>query len=434
MSTSKNRLLATCALSLSMIGFAGAAHAQQQSAATNPAPAAAAQTSDTTQPADTAAPAQAAPDASASAQPDVVVTGTRTRSPFQAPTPTQVIGQEDLKDRGATNVTTMIAELPAFGTKATAAATGNRNPVPGQNFADLRGLGTARTLVLVDGRRFPPTVPVSNAQNPYQVDLNLIPSLMLERAEVVTGGASAQYGSDAISGVVNLILRKEMQGIQGEVQTSISQYGDVPEQRVGLVAGTSFAGGRGHILVSGDYVNSGALDGNNSRAWSRGYWTQYTDPTSTAANGKPRTVIGDDSQIGNRTPGGLIVSVVAPGLTSAQRTALLGQDFNSATSTVPFDIGLYNTGTISNNNTTGTSSISYSSVQQGGAYPDRENGTLIPALTRDVFYAKADYRFSPALKVTLSGSYGRSQGLQFGVPSSDQTGIYNPTTGIGSQV
>jgi iron complex outermembrane receptor protein len=411
-------------VSFAAIALSSAAHAQNE----NPVDADPQATASAATPATTAAaePAQA--------EADIVVTGTRTRSPFQAPTPTQVIGIGDLQLRGATNVTTLIAELPAFGTKATSGATGNRNPVPGQNFADLRGLGTARTLVLVDSHRFPPTVPVANAQNPYQVDLNLIPTLMLERAEVVTGGASALYGSDAVTGVVNLILRSRMNGIQGEIQAGISEQGDAGERRIGLVGGTSFAGGRGHFVIAADFVQTDGIEGNNSRDWSRGYWTQFTDPTSTAANGRPRTVIAPGSQLGNRTPGGLIVGVTAPGLTAAQRTALLGTDFIGAGVAAPFQLGLYNTGTIANNNTTGVSSIAYSSVQQGGRYPLLENGTLLPDLERKVSYGRADYEFSPAFRLRVSASYGQSQGIQSGVAGSDQTGIYNPATGIGSQV
>lgn len=415
------RSLALIGASLAAIATCGTAQAQAQAGP------------DAQESAAPAAPAEAPQDEADSAEGTIVVTGTRTRSPFQAPTPTQVIGVADLEERGATNVTTLIAELPAFGTKATAGATGNRNPVPGQNFADLRGLGTARTLVLVDSHRFPPTVPVANAQNPYQVDLNLIPTLMLERAEVVTGGASALYGSDAVTGVVNLILRSKMSGVQGEVQVGISEAGDAGERRIGLVGGTSFAGGRGNIVVSGDYVVSDGISGNNAREWSRGYWTQFTDPTSTVGNGRPRTVIAPGSQLGNRTPGGLIIGVTAPGLTAAQRSGLLGTDFLTASATAPFQLGQYNTGAITNNNTTGVSSIAYSSVQQGGRYPLLENGTLIPALERKVFYGKADYEFSPAFRLLLSASYGESKGVQQGVAGSDQTGVYNPATGTGSQ-
>ena len=135
---------------------------------------------------------------------EVVVTGTRVGAQgFDTPTPTQVLSTEMLQQRGATNVGDFLNELPAFRPSTnsqvrTNASTGQASQV----FADLRALGSIRTLTLIDGRRVVP----SSATG--QVDLNLVPTVLVDRIDVVTGGVSAVYGSDALAGVVNHSRKK----------------------------------------------------------------------------------------------------------------------------------------------------------------------------------------------------------------------------------
>src|SRR6478736_6355162 len=152
---------------------------------------------------------------------EIIVTGSRVaRQGFDAPTPTKVLLSEDLQRRGSTNVGDFLNEIPAFRpSQNNQTATTSFNST-GQVYADLRGLGNIRTLTLIDGRRHVPSAATG------QVDLNLIPTILVERLEVVTGGASAAYGSDAISGVVNVILQKKLRGLKGDVSTALSQYGD----------------------------------------------------------------------------------------------------------------------------------------------------------------------------------------------------------------
>ena len=103
-------------------------------------------------------------------------------------------------------------DLPAFAPTTSTATAGARPFAPGANYANLSSLGPTRTLVLVDGRRFAPSFPSFSTVGANQVDLNLIPPILLQRADIVTGGASAQYGSDAVAGVVNLILNTPSPG------------------------------------------------------------------------------------------------------------------------------------------------------------------------------------------------------------------------------
>ena len=115
----------------------------------------------------------------------IVVTGSRVvRSGFNSPTPTTIINSDQFDRRAVTNIADIFAETPAFQSSTNPQTTGVRSVAPGANFADLRGLGSTRTLVLVDGRRFTPQI---NALEGYQVDLNQVPSLLIDRVEVVTG-------------------------------------------------------------------------------------------------------------------------------------------------------------------------------------------------------------------------------------------------------
>lgn len=354
---------------------------------------------------------------------EIRVTGSRTRSGFTAATPTLVIGTEELQQRGVTNVYSLLSELPAFSSRLSGAANGVRTQTPGQTFADLRGLGSPRTLVLIDGRRFVPSVPASSVGNPYQVDLNLIPTLMIERADIVTGGASAQWGSDAVAGVVNLILKKQVDGIQMEAQAGVSELGDAAEYRIGAVGGFSFAGDRGHVVLSGDYSNNQGIGTYRSRDWSDDYWQFFTDPTATAANGRPRNILRSGTEPGNYTPGGLIVN--ATGGTAGQRAGLIGLQFTSPTTTTPFVRGEFNPA---------TTATTFAANQIGGGNPDLSSNSMIASTRRKVFYGHADYEISPALTVYVDASWGQSHGESINQPIRDRVSVYSPTTLAGSQV
>lgn len=354
---------------------------------------------------------------------EVVVSGTRVRSEFTAPTPTQVIGGEELAQSGATNIYDVLVELPAFNSRMSGAAAGVRTQIPGQTFADLRGLGSPRTLVLVDGRRFVPSVPASSVGNPYQVDLNLIPSLMLERVEIVTGGASAQWGSDAVAGVVNMILKKNIEGTHVEVQSGLSGESDGRELRAGFVSGFSFNGQRGRVVLSGDYSDDEGLDNYRVRDWSDDYWQLFDDPTATVENGRPSRVMRRDAQPGNITPGGLITN--ASGGTAQQRAGLIGLQFDSPTSVSPFVRGEFNPA---------TTPTTFAATQAGGNNADDASNSLVPATERAVLYGHLEHELGDSMQVFFDASWGRSTGSSVNQPIRDRAGVYNPATRSGSQV
>jgi iron complex outermembrane recepter protein len=226
----------------------------------------------------------------------VVVTASRVKlDGFTAPTPTTVLGEEQIKLTAPTQVADVLGLVPSFRTTG--------QPASATVYADLRGIGAQRTLILVNGRRHVPTF------SDGTVDLGVIPAILIERTEVVTGGASASWGSDAVSGVINLILKNDLQGVQGTFQGGISDRGDDENFLGSLAAGTAFADGRGHVLVAGEYSRSAGIRGlqppNRSRPWSgRG----TVGNASFATNGLPGTLYSEDSRRADVYDGGLITN------------------------------------------------------------------------------------------------------------------------------
>lgn len=182
----------------------------------------------------------------------IVVTGSRIARPANATAPTAVttVGQEAIKLSGATNLSNLLQTVPSFGVPGLSSTNSNfLTSGSGINTLNLRNLGEDRTLVLVNGRRQVAGVPGSAA-----VDFNTIPVQMIDRVEVITGGASAIYGSDALAGVINVILRNNFNGLEAGYQYGESQQGDYIRESPYVMGGLNFAGGKGNIigLVSWD--------------------------------------------------------------------------------------------------------------------------------------------------------------------------------------
>lgn len=185
---------------------------------------------------------------------EITVTGTRiSRAGFDQPTPTTVIGDVELRQGQRANIQAVLNDLPQVRPSVTAQST------PGQTAAgiapvDLRGLGTLRTLTLLNGRRF---VGENN--------LNFVPFNLVDRVDIVTGGASAAYGSNAVAGVVNIILKRNLEGITLGAQSGISSRGDGFRYGADGAFGTGLAGGNGRFIIGVEYVNEQSIPDRNSR-------------------------------------------------------------------------------------------------------------------------------------------------------------------------
>jgi outer membrane receptor protein involved in Fe transport len=243
--------------------------------------------------------AQSAP-VSASQQ-QIIVTGSRLPAGVRAPTPLTVLSSKAIENRAPATIGEILQQIPSFGEIDSPNTAGVNSRGGGQINPDLRGLGATRTLVLINDRRHVPTATTGS------VDLKVVPTLLVDRVEVVTGGASAAYGSDAVSGVVNIVLKNDLTGIRGTADYGISEHGDGEEHRLSLAGGTSFANGRGHIMAGFDYVKIGGIGTQLTRDWGRRDVGLITNPVF-AANGLPNYIISPNVHSAITTPGGLIVS------------------------------------------------------------------------------------------------------------------------------
>jgi outer membrane receptor protein involved in Fe transport len=177
----------------------------------------------------------------------IVVTGSRIARPdYESASPVVSVSQQLFQQSGSASVDTVINALPQFVPSIT--STSNNPSNAGQSNIDLRGLGSNRVLVLMDGRRVVP------ANGNGTVDLNLLPSSLIQNVEIISGGASAVYGSDAISGVVNFRLNTDFEGLEFDGTYGITEQGDGNEWQGTVSAGTKFADGRGHIMGAVSYT------------------------------------------------------------------------------------------------------------------------------------------------------------------------------------
>lgn len=184
----------------------------------------------------------------------ILVTGSRISTPnLQSANPVAIVTGEQIFSSGNLSVGDQLNELPQFRSTYSQANSTRFLGTRGLNLLDLRGLGTQRTLVLVNGRRHVGSDVLVNATS---VDVNTIPVDLIERADVVTGGASGVYGSDAIAGVVNFILKDDFDGIKVRAQNGISTYGDAGKQYASVLIGKNFSEGRGNITFSGEFSHS----------------------------------------------------------------------------------------------------------------------------------------------------------------------------------
>lgn len=324
---------------------------------------------------------------------ELVVTGTRAaRDGYQAPSPTNVISAVVIDNQAATGLGEILEQ--------SGMVKGTRNPnsnatntsSPGQWTADLRGLGGQRTLVLVDSSRIVPFAPASNLSVPITTDLNLIPTLMVERVETVTGGASAQYGSDAVSGVVNILLRREFDGVRVRAQTGMSEQGDAEEKRVGVLGGWNSEDGRAHFVFSADWVDNDGVGDIYTRDWGR----RETMIVSTPGN--PALTWADNvhSALGD---GGIIGLGRNATNTANVPFTLTGQTFNPDGSIRPFQYGYPLTPGAT------------SSTMIGGEGGSLMKGvSLVPGVERFASYARLGYDISDNLYGYATLGYSQSTG------------------------
>lgn len=251
---------------------------------------------------------QAAPATSVNAAPaaadiegsEIIVTGSRiARTTFDTPTPVTTIGQAQLEQKAATNVVDLLRDIPELRP--------NRVQGSGRNIGlstfNMRSLGSTRTLLLLDGQRVLDSSPVAGG-----FDINIIPAPLVSRLEIVTAGASSVYGSDAITGVVNVILDDSIKGGKIDAQYNVSTHGDIKQLSLSGIYGLEFGGGRGRVVVAGSYFNTPDIVYQGARDWGRKGSTLVPNAAYTSTNGQFRQLILPDQRYSQMTAGGVITT------------------------------------------------------------------------------------------------------------------------------
>jgi len=255
----------------------------------------------------------------------ITVTGSRIRADgMQAPVPVTVVDADEIETLSPGALITGVSQLPQF--------YGNQTPNSGNFFVrsgygslNLRGLGVNRTLTLLNGRRVPSTSAFGG------VDINLFPEAMIRSVETTTGGASAAYGTDAVAGVVNFILDTNFTGWEFSGQTGVTDRGDGQNYEISAAFGTTFAGGRGHFLISGEYYEQEGVHSYKGRDWYQGWGTLGAGTSASPYRFSPN-VISTTSTF--------------DGLISAPGTPLHGLAFDRNGNVSPFVLGTPNQGGI----------------------------------------------------------------------------------------
>jgi outer membrane receptor protein involved in Fe transport len=234
----------------------------------------------------------AAPSGAASAQPaaadgqlsELVVTGSRIPRPnLEQATPVAVLTPSLIDAGGPQSLGDIIAQLPQVGSLGTLRANSNNlGDSAGIRSIDLRGLGLSRTLVLVDGERH-----VASDLDHNAVDINTIPKALVDRVEVITGGASAIYGSDAVTGVVNILTKRHFEGLDAEAQMGGYDNGFGDKYSLSATAGKNFLDGRLNLNISGFWSKEEGIDARDVPA-ARNYGT-ILNPADLDAKGAPIT-------------------------------------------------------------------------------------------------------------------------------------------------
>jgi outer membrane receptor protein involved in Fe transport len=337
--------------------------------------------------------------ASASEGDPIVVTGSRiARSGFTAPTPVTVVGDEQIARQGASNIAQVLNEIPAFRPQSTPATTAIFVSNLGASTADLRGLGGNRTLVLIDGRRVVAATVAGGSFTPANtVDLNLVPSTLLERVEVVTGGASAAYGSDAVAGVTNLIINRNLEGLRSTLQYGVSDEGDNEEYLMSVAYGSRFGDGRGRFVAGVEYVDNNGTGDCYTRAWCAENYNTISNPfaagstTERVIAGQPATIIMPNARTATASLNGLVIS-----------GPLRGMEFNPDGTTFAHDYGVY-----------GGAGL----FQSGGGddvLPFYQFFPISAESKRVNIFANLDYDVTDSLNLFVQGSFGHVEGTILG--------------------
>lgn len=302
----------------------------------------------------------------------VVVTGSRINNGTGGPNPVTVASADQLATLSPESLPAGLAKLPVFQPVKSSDSASDGGYQPTGNYLDLWGLGPSRTLVLEDGHRVPSTYYDGT------VDINTLPQLLIQRVEVVTGGASAVYGSDAVSGVANFILDKSFNGLKGQIQGGVSTYGDAKSFRAGVANGFDVFD-RGHFEWSAEYYNRAPVV-----ATPRAFGTASVSIVGKGTADSPLEQL-TNTRLNSSAFGGLVTT-----------GPFAGQQFLADGTLAPFDKGAV---------------TQSSGISVGGDGTYRRPSNLLPSLQTAQFFGRFDYDLGDDTKAYVQASYAQTNTL-----------------------
>jgi iron complex outermembrane receptor protein len=328
---------------------------------------------------------------------EIIVTGSRVaHSTFDTASPVTVLGEKEIANLNLNNVGEVVAQLPQNSNFFAPNNVGLGNFNVGAQLVNLRGLNPffgTRTLTLVDTKRVVPTTTGGG------VDVTLMPSMLVQRTETVTGGASAIYGSDAIAGVVNIILDTKLDGFKGQADFSRTWHGDGNDKHISAAYGTGFAQDRGHFVAGVEYDNQDAIGiCSSSRDWCGDNYSVVTI-NAYLTNGDPHYIITGNTYLADTS----LTGVLVPCITA--KGCVGGAEFQLSTdgkSPIPYDPGLY------------SYAAGRGAVRVGGdslAVGPYDATTLRPAVERWTALGHLSYELSDALTGFVELSYANTKGV-----------------------
>ncbi len=321
---------------------------------------------------------------------DIVVTGTRIRRDgFQAPTPLTVLGETDIETQSPTNnIADFVNQIPSVA--------GSQRPAnsrlslsdgtAGINALNLRNLGSIRTLVLLDGRRSVGSTVTG------LVDVNTFPQALVRSVEIVTGGASAAYGSDAVAGVVNFVLDKKYEGLKLSADSGITDKGDGFNYSFEAAGGMAFADDRGHILLSAEYAHRDGIF-QVDRDWNQRGFRTIVNPAYTTTNGQPLNLVRFNTGSSNALPGSIINAS-----TGGTANRLRGIYFGQGGSVNQFNYGTINSPTL----TTGGDFALADNSRNIGLDPEEDRYGL---------FGRVSFEATPGIELFAEASYNKQETL-----------------------
>ena len=341
-----------------------------------------------------------------------MVTGSRIARPeFAFPNPIQSFGAASIEQSGDTNITDFLADTPALSGSSTSSETSGSNGFfqsAGLNLLNLRNLGTNRTLVLVNGRRHVAAYPGTSS-----VDVNTIPTDLIDRVDILTGGTSAIYGADGVSGVVNFVMKRDFEGLRLRAQSGISELGDAGNKFASITAGHNFADDRANVALSYEFNQSDRLD-DTDRSFTgdplkRFELLRQAPPTDRPdVLTIPDRVLFNDVRWADSSRDGAI-DFGGPDCSED------GEFIFGCFDAIPEFTGsggVYDRGILLPGS--GGRTIGGSGTTTAGYF-----GDFLPALRRHNFNALASFKVSPALRIFAEGKYVRTRAFTISQPSFD---------------